>query len=120
MTLLGEADVVLCNDKHSAQTVVLVASDLNHSALIGWQDLPKLCVIPASFPAVAAVAQSFKDLKIKTLSAYTSVFSDTLDNKPMCARTIVFHTVCQLHGPSLFISRCQLKLLKLLNTLLLA
>ena len=41
MDLLGEADVVLCNDKHSAQTVVLVASDLNHSALIGWQDLQK-------------------------------------------------------------------------------
>ena len=36
MNLLGEADVVLCNDKHSAHTIVLVASDLNHSALIGW------------------------------------------------------------------------------------
>ena len=51
MILFGEADVVLCNDKHSAQTVVLVASDLNHSALIGWQDLQKLRVIPASSPA---------------------------------------------------------------------
>ena len=49
MTLLGEAETVLCNDKHSARTVVLVASDLNHSALIGWQDLQKLRVIPASF-----------------------------------------------------------------------
>ena len=26
MTLLGEADVILCNDKHSACTVVVVAS----------------------------------------------------------------------------------------------
>ena len=83
MTLLDEADVVLCNDKYYARTVVLVASDLNHSALIGWQDLQKLRVIPASFPAVAAVAQCFKDLKTKTLSAFPSVFSDTLDNKPM-------------------------------------
>ena len=41
MTLLGEADTVLCNDKHSVPTVVLVASDLNHTALIGWQDLQK-------------------------------------------------------------------------------
>ena len=57
MTPLGEADVVLCNNKHSACTVVLVASDFNHSALIGWQDLQKLRVIPASFPAVGAVAQ---------------------------------------------------------------
>ena len=63
MRLLGEAQVVLCNDRHSTQTTVLVAADLNHAALIGWQDLQKLCVIPASFPAVAAVAQGFKDIK---------------------------------------------------------
>ena len=86
MNLLGEADVMLCNDKHSAHTIVLVASNLNHSALIGWQDLQKLRVIPASFPAVAAVAQCFKDLTTKTLSAFPTVFSDTLDNKPMCAQ----------------------------------
>ena len=47
MSLLGEADVVLCNDKHYAHTIVLMSSDLNHSALIGWQDLQKLRVIPA-------------------------------------------------------------------------
>ena len=35
MNLLGEAKVVLCNDKHSTQTTVLVAADLNHAALIG-------------------------------------------------------------------------------------
>ena len=105
MNLLGEANVVLCNDKHSAHTGVLVVSDLNHSALIGWQDLQKLRFIPALFPAVAAVAQCFKDLKTKTLSAFPSVFSDTLDNKPMCAqrmgstsRTTVCRTVCQLHA----------------------
>ena len=39
MSLLGEADVVMCNDKHSTQSVVLVSSDLGHSALISWQDL---------------------------------------------------------------------------------
>ena len=86
MTLLGEADIVLCNEKHSARTVVLVASDLNHTALIGWQDLQKLRVIPAYFPAVAAVAQCFRDLKTKILSAFADVFSDTLDNKPMCTQ----------------------------------
>ena len=46
MNVIGEAETVLCNDKHSARTVVLVVSDLNHSALIGWQDLQKLHVIP--------------------------------------------------------------------------
>ena len=30
MTLLGEADVVMCNDRHSTHSTVLVASDLNH------------------------------------------------------------------------------------------
>ena len=63
MRLLGEAKVVLCNDRHSTQTTVLVAADLNHAALIGWQDLQRLHVIPASFPAVAAVAQCFKDIE---------------------------------------------------------
>ena len=84
MTLLREAKTVLCNDRHSARTVVLVASDLNHSALIGWQDLQKLRVIPASFPAVAAVARCYSDLKTKTLAAFLDVFSDTLDSRPMC------------------------------------
>ena len=80
MRLLGEAKVVLCNDRHSAQTTVLVAADLNHATLIGWQDLQKLHVIPASFPAVAAVAQCYVNLKTKTLEAFPNVFSDTLDN----------------------------------------
>ena len=48
MTLLGEADIALCNEKHSARTVVLVASDLNHIALIGWQDLQMLCLLYTS------------------------------------------------------------------------
>ena len=89
MSLLGKATAVLCNEKHSAQAVVLlVSSDLNHSALIGWQDLQKLCVIPASFPAVAAVAQCFKDVKTKTLAAFPSIFSDTLDNRLMSAKNM--------------------------------
>ena len=82
MSLVGEADMVMCNDRHSTQSVVLVSSDLSHSALISWQDLQSLRVIPASFPAVAAVARCYQDLKTKTLSAYSS---DSLDNKPMCA-----------------------------------
>ena len=61
MRLLGEAQVILCNDKHFTRSTVLVADDLNHAALIGWQDLQKLRVIPASFPAVAAVAQCYKE-----------------------------------------------------------
>ena len=39
-----------------------------------------------SFPAVAAVACSFSELKTKTLAAFSSVFSDTLDDKPMSAQ----------------------------------
>ena len=74
MTLMGEADIVLCNEKHSACAVVLVASDINHSALIGWQDLQKLRVIPASFPAVAAVAQCFRDLKQKHCRSFQLFF----------------------------------------------
>ena len=77
MRLLGEASIVMCNDKHSAHSTVLVTSDLNHAALIGWQDLQKLRVIPASFPAVAAVAQCYKEIKTKILDAFPLVFSDT-------------------------------------------
>ena len=65
---------------------MLVSADLGHSALISWQDLQKLHVIPASFPAVAAVDRCFQDLKTKTLSDFSAVFSGTLDNKPMCAQ----------------------------------
>ena len=45
MTLLGEADATLCTDKHSVMSTLLVASHINHSALVSWQDLQKLCVI---------------------------------------------------------------------------
>ena len=86
MTLLGEANVVLCNERHSVRTTVLVASELNHTALIGWQDLQKLRVIPASFPAIAAAASCYSSLKTKILSAFPDVFSDTLDSRPMCAQ----------------------------------
>ena len=86
MSIVGEADVLICNDKNSTQSVVLVSSDLGHSGLISWQDLQSLCVIPASFPAVAAVARCYQDLKTKTFSAFSSVFSDSLNNKPMCAQ----------------------------------
>ena len=62
-----------------------MSPDLNYCALIGWQDLQCLCVIPASFPAVVAVASCFSTLRNKILSAFPAVFSDSLDNKPMCA-----------------------------------
>ena len=85
MRLVGEARDLLCNDKHSAVSTVLVSPGLNHNALIGWQDLKKLRVIPATFPAVAAVASCFASLRTKTLNSFPHVFSDSLDNKPMCA-----------------------------------
>ena len=85
MHLVGEARVVLCNDKHSAGTTVLVSPELNYNALIGWHDLKKLRVIPATFPAVAAAASCFDSLRTKTLQTFSHVFSDNLDNRPMCA-----------------------------------
>ena len=85
MRLVGEAIVVLCNDKHSAVSTILVSPELNHNALIGWQDLQKLRVFPATFPAVAAVASCFNSMRTKTLNSFSHVFSDSLDNKPMCA-----------------------------------
>ena len=85
MDLLGEADVALCNEKHSVISTVLIARDINHSALISWVDLQKLCVIPKSFPAVVAAAVTYNDIKTKTIAAFPQVFSDTLDDRPMSA-----------------------------------
>ena len=79
MRLVGEARVVLCNDKHSAVSIVLVSPELNYNTLIGWQDLQRLCVIPASFPAVGAIASCFTSLRTKTLSTFLQVFSNNLD-----------------------------------------
>ena len=74
MHLLVESEVVLCNNKHSVISTVLVASNLNHAALISWQDLQKLHVIPQTFPGVAAVACEYNDIKTKTIAAFSSVF----------------------------------------------
>ena len=90
MHFVGEAQVLMCIDKHSAITIVLVASHLNHCALFGWQDLQQLRVIPASFLALAAAASCFSSLRNKILSVFSSVFSDSLDKTPMCAIDIIF------------------------------
>ena len=70
MRLVGKARVVLCNDKHSAVSTVLVSPELNHNALIGWQDLQKLRFIPVSFPAVAVAASCFTSMRTKTLTHF--------------------------------------------------
>ena len=72
MQLVGEARVVLCNDEHSTVTTVLVSPELNHNALIGWQDLKKLRVIRATFPAVAAATSCFDSLKTKNITNFFS------------------------------------------------
>ena len=41
MTLLGEADAILCNDKHSVMSTVLVASHINHSCLLYTSPSPR-------------------------------------------------------------------------------
>ena len=88
MDLLGEADVALCNEKHSVISTALIARDINHSALISWVDLQKLCVIPKSFPAVVAAAVTYNDIKTKTIATFPQVFSDTLDDRPMSAENM--------------------------------
>ena len=80
----SNSKVILCNNKHSVSSTVLDASHFNHATLISWQDLQKLHIIPKTFPAVTAVACVYNN--IKTIAAFSSVFSDTLDNKPMFAQ----------------------------------
>ena len=66
--------------------MVFVSSEVNHPALVGWEDLKLLRVIPASFPAVTAAAAEmncFDKLKGKMLSTYTEVFSNQLGVQPM-------------------------------------
>ena len=69
-------------------STALVARDINHSALISWVDLQKLRVIPESFPAVVAAVTTYNDIKTKTIATFPQVFSDTLDDRPMCAENM--------------------------------
>ena len=78
--------------KHSVLSTLLIAAHINHSVLVSWQDLQKLHVIPKSFPAVAAAISVYNDMKTKTIAAFPEVFSDTLDNKPMCAEKMKIYT----------------------------
>ena len=50
-----------------------------------------LCVIPDSFPVVAASIATFEQLKQKILSSYTEVFSDQLGTQPMKAPPITIY-----------------------------
>ena len=72
-------------------STALVARDINHSALISWVDLQKLRVIPESFPAVAAAVTTYNDIKTKTIATFPQVFSDTLDDRPMCAENMIIY-----------------------------
>ena len=59
--MMREADAIFCNDRQSASSTVLVATHINYSALVSWRDLQKLCVIPKTFPAVAAAVSENKN-----------------------------------------------------------
>ena len=86
MHLFGESEVVLCKNKHSEVSTVLVTSNLNHAALISWQDLQQLHVIPKTFPAVATVTCKFNKLKTQTIAAFPVCFL----NKPTCAQKMIY------------------------------
>ena len=51
-------------------------------------DLKKLHVIPESFPAVVAAVTTYTDIITKTIAAFPQVFSDTLDERPMCTESM--------------------------------
>ena len=36
MNLTGQSRVLLYNEKHSAETTVLISPDVNHTLLVGW------------------------------------------------------------------------------------
>ena len=52
MTLLGEADIIMCNDKHSTNSTVLVASEVRPAGrkggtpTLGWRHCPRLGARP--------------------------------------------------------------------------
>ena len=50
--------------------------------------MQKLRVIPESFPAVVAAVTTYNDIKTKTIATFPQVFSDTLDDRPMCAENM--------------------------------
>ena len=82
MHLLSEADMILCNNKQSVSSTVLVASNLNHAALVSWQDLQKLRHSLLWRPLLVSIMTS----KQKQSRLFQVFYSDTLDNKPMCAQ----------------------------------
>ena len=86
MKLTGQSHVQIINDKHLVKTTVLVSPEVNHSVLVGLEDLMLLRVVPASFPAVAATGATlscFDKLKAKLLSSYMELFSNHLCKEPM-------------------------------------
>ena len=86
LTLSGQSCVLFYNDKHSVETIVLVSPYVNHSVLVGWEDLMVLHVIPSSFPAVAASTATpsyFDRDRSKILNTFTQNFLDNLGTQPM-------------------------------------
>lgn len=81
MSLVGEAEVDLSNDKYSIRTQALVCDNVTFQALISWHDLLRLGVLTNSFPACNRTR--IESIREVIIEEFHTVFRDTLPEKPM-------------------------------------
>ena len=72
-------------------TFAIVARGVSHQALISWHDLKYLGVISQNFPDAQCSATSTVQLRDQILSAFPTVFGDSITETPMVGEPVHIH-----------------------------
>ena len=86
MQVLGSSKVIMNKKSRPIKTEALVTTNLAHPVLPSWHDLIRLKVIDEHFHQTANSVTTTTRLEI--LDKYSTVFKDTLDNKPMLTEKV--------------------------------
>ena len=91
ITVLGQTQLYLQHRDKTTVTFAIVARGVSHQALISWHDLKYLGVISPNFPDAQCSATSSVQLRDPILSAFPTVFRDSITETPMVGEPVHIH-----------------------------
>ena len=96
LKVLGQAKLSISNNNNKSlveiSSLMIVARNAAHPALISWHDMIKLKIIPATFPVTTFFSSSIMmDLQTSVLQQSPDVFRDSITEIPMAGGKVHIH-----------------------------
>jgi hypothetical protein len=105
INVAGTMSLQVIKKGHLVHTIVSIVSPNVQQKIVGWQDLKAMGVISSELPAMPPPPPATRDtiyavndkekqlgeLKIQMLSKYSTVFSDTINKKPIAGSPMKIH-----------------------------